>query len=99
MLPDPSKITLVHIKQLVERYPQGLRSIYEQRIKSKASDKKKAAERFIRAIEDDAWRYDELPAKLKELEGTREGKRDDDDEEKELCLDSDELVRLVQWKM
>ena len=77
--PSASTITPAQFTDLLALYPAALSAAYDAKI----ADGKKRAQ----ALEDDAWRYGELPTAVTERKG------------KEKCLQKAELERLVGWKM
>ena len=80
--PESASITLHDFKQLLNLYDDTIKAVYSAKI----SDKKKLKQ----ALEDDKWRYIELPEKLKH----RKSQNTD-----ELGINKEELERLVRWKM
>ena len=77
--PSPSTITPAQFADLLGLYRAALSAVYDAKI----ADGKKRAQ----SLEDDKWRYGELPSLLGERKG------------KEKCLEKAELERLVRWKM
>ena len=88
--PTPETITPSQLTHLLSAYPVTLEKAYK--LNTRLKDPKKLS----RALEDDRWRYDELP---RILAARRVGGKGDEKSEGAPWLEKGELERLVGWKM
>jgi len=77
-MPTPDTITEEVVSRCLLIYKQILEAVYATKLKD--------TKRRAKALEDDDWRYEQLPRSIKGR-GPLHG------------LDKNELERLVQWKM
>jgi hypothetical protein len=89
-LPSPASITASQFTKLLALYPSTVRVVYQQNIRLRDPQK------LAKALEDDQWRYDELPVIVSARKSSgRAGK----DGGSGPWLEKAELERLVNWKM
>ena len=92
--PPPQSLTTATVKVALELYPSLVEKVYTSKLK----DPKKVAD----ALQRDKWRFEELPATVAQLIGSRQkevkpGKASGD--VKDGGLTKGAVERLVQWKM
>ncbi len=89
--PTPGILTPSQLTRLLSFYPATVDKAYKLNTRLKDPKKRSAA------LQDDSWRYDELPRILaaRRADGREEKKKD----EAAPWLEKAELERLVGWKM
>lgn len=89
-LPSPASIIASQFTNLLALYPSTVRVVYQQNARLRDPQK------LAKALEDDHWRYDELPVIVSARKSSgRVGK----DGGSEPWLEKAELEMLVNWKM
>ncbi len=88
--PIPGTITLSQLTRLLSLYPVTVEKAY------KLSTRLKDPKKLSGALQDDKWRYDELPTILA---ARRQVGKEDEKDEAAPWLEKGELERLVGWKM
>lgn len=87
--PSAETITTGQFNHILSLYPSTVEKAYQQN--GRLKDSKKNPNKLSDALDDDRWRYDQLPGVL--------AARGVDTDGEGQWLEKEELERLVGWKM